>query len=70
MKMDYVTKWEKAKATINNDIYTIAKSVYKYIFMRDRLSIKTMNDRGKHFLNNTIKDEFMVIHNNLEPYHP
>ena len=68
-----MTKWVGAKATPKNDAHTIAKFLYENVFTKYGLPIEIVSNRGSHFLNEVIEhllNEFMVIHNNLAPYHP
>ena len=52
---NYVTKWVEAKATQNNDAYTIAKFLFEFVFMRYGLPIEIGSDRGSHILNEVIE---------------
>ena len=65
--MEYVTK---AKATQKNDTHTIAKFLYEYVFTRYEWPIEIVSDWGSHFLNETIEEEFMLVHKKLALYHP
>ena len=65
--IDYITKWVEIKAIKKNDSYTTTKFLFEYIFMMYNLLIEIVSNRGKHFLNEVIKnllDKFMVLHKN------
>ena len=73
MATDYLAKWVEAKAMVKNDVRTIAKFLYEYVFARYGFPIEIVSDEGVHFVNEVIEfllNEFMVIHRKSAPYHP
>ena len=51
----YVTKWVKAMATKIDDAKTVVKFIYENIITWFGCPKKLVNDRGTHFLNDTIE---------------
>ena len=67
---DYVAKWVEAKAAQKNDAHTMAKFLYKYIFMRYILPIEIVSDWGLIFLNETIDYLMEEFNGSLEELSP
>ena len=70
---DYVTKWVEALATRNDDADTVTKFLYENIITRFGCPKELVNNRGTHFINDTIAkltDKYLIKHRKTSPYHP
>jgi hypothetical protein len=70
---DYSTKWVEARPTTKDDARVVAKFLYEQIFCRFGPPLELVSDRGKHFLNEIVKEMtrlYWVKHRKTTPYHP
>lgn len=54
--VDYVSKWVEAVALSTNNSKTVSKFLKKHIFMRFGTPQAIINDRGAHFINQTLRN--------------
>lgn len=70
---DYATKCMEARATKRNDSRTTAGFLFEEIMMRFGHPLELVSDRGKHFLNDIIKEittKYAIKHRKTTPYNP
>lgn len=71
--IDYVTKWAKAKALLDNIAKSIAWFLFDQVIARFGCPLEIVSDQGRHFMNAVIKHlthTFMIKHRKSTPYYP
>jgi hypothetical protein len=71
--IEYLTKWEEARAIKDYSAITIGRFIFDDIIIMFGFPNILMSDQGTHFINKTIESltqEFEVHHQKSTPYHP
>lgn len=69
---DYLTKWVKARALLDNSTVITAKFIYEQIITRYGIPIQLTSDRGGRFVNHVIRlltTEFKIFYSLSSPYY-
>jgi transposase InsO family protein len=70
---EYLTHWAKVVAVHDYSTDTAARFIFENIITRFGCPESLTNDKGAHFISNTIETlttKFMIQHHKSSPYHP
>lgn len=72
IKMEYLTRWEKAQPVKDYTRAIAEKCLFEYVLTKFSFLKISMSDKGTQFLNETMNaliEEFQVYHRKSTPYH-